>query len=91
LKLVKYDGTAKGYLLILTNKKRPGGTLRSADEVPVAALYLPKGELIAVSDQDFEILNEQGHIAKDRLQQVPESQSPDFQGFKGGFRLSSDS
>jgi hypothetical protein len=78
LKFVKYAGTAKGYLLILTNKKRPGGTLRLADEIPVAALYVPKGEVIAVSEQDFEILNEQGHIANGRLQEVPENQSPDY-------------
>jgi hypothetical protein len=67
LKLITYDGAGNGYLLILTNKKRPGGTLREAGEVPVAALYVLKNQVIAVSDQDYDILNEQGHIGDDKL------------------------
>jgi len=72
LKFVKYGGKANGYLLILTNKKRLAGSIPQADEVPVAVLYAPKGQVIAVSELDFEILKEQGHIAKGQLMEVPE-------------------
>jgi diaminopimelate epimerase len=70
LKFVKYDGNGNGYLLILTNKKRSPSTIPAADEVPVAALYVKKDEVVAVSEQDFDILNGQGHIGNDRLHEV---------------------
>jgi hypothetical protein len=72
LKFVRYDGTGNGYLLILTNKKRSGELMREAGEVPVAALYIPNGQIVAVSEQDFQILNEQGHIGKEKLREVPD-------------------
>jgi diaminopimelate epimerase len=65
---VTYKGSGNGYLLILTNKKRPGGTLRTTDEIPVAALYVLKDQIIAVSEQDFEILKEQSHIGNEKLE-----------------------
>jgi hypothetical protein len=75
---VKYDGNGNGYLLILTNKKRPPSTIPAADEVPVAALYLKKDDVVAVSDQDFDILNEQGHIGNDRLHEVSSAYNRPF-------------
>ncbi len=73
---MKYDGNGNGYLLILTNKKRRSNTRPAADEVPVATLYVKKDEVIALSDQDFEILKEQGHIANDRLHEVSSAYGP---------------
>jgi phosphoribosylcarboxyaminoimidazole (NCAIR) mutase len=75
LKFVKYDGTAHGYLLILTNKKRPSNIPSMADEIPVATLYVQKGHTVAMTDADFLILTEQGHIGSDRLKEVPEEKT----------------
>jgi sorbitol-specific phosphotransferase system component IIA len=88
LKFVKYDGYADGYLLILTNKKRSSGTIGLVDEIPVARLYVQKGQVIAVSDQNFETLKEQGHITntKDGLQEV-EKTSTYGPGDKPYFRV----
>lgn len=36
---------------------------------PVALLYVRKGDQLAVSDTDFEILKEQGHIGRDKLEE----------------------
>jgi hypothetical protein len=65
---VTYKGSGNGYLLILTNRKRPGGTLRDTDEIPVAIHYVPRDEVVAVSEQDLEILKEQNHIGNEKLQ-----------------------
>ncbi len=70
MKFVKYDGNGNGYLLILTNKKRSPSTIPLLMKVPVAALYVKKDEVVAMSEEDFEILNGQGHIGNDRLHEV---------------------
>jgi hypothetical protein len=67
---VRYEGTADGYLLILTNK-RPS-IVSKADAMPVAALYVQKDHTVAVSEADFLILKEQGHISNDGLKEVSE-------------------
>jgi hypothetical protein len=72
LPFVTYNGPAKGYLLILTNKKRTEETPAEGDQVAVAALYLRQGRKIAVSDFDLQILKDQRHIGKGKLEIVSE-------------------
>ncbi|MGB9022765.1 MAG: hypothetical protein WCC94_04940 [Candidatus Bathyarchaeia archaeon] len=84
MKFVKYNGHATGYLLI--NKKRRASDISAADEVPVPVLYRSRNQVIAVSDRDFEIVEEQGHIAGDNLQEVEKPfgyGSGDNHGFVG--------
>ena len=63
-----YRGSGSGYLIILTKEKRKLASKESPE--PVAVLYVKKDERIAVSDGDFEILKEQGHIGKDKLEEA---------------------
>jgi len=75
LPFVTYKGSGHGYLIILTNRKAKQRAIPTEDEVPVAMLYIPKNQAIALSDGDLTILKEQNHIGKDKLEEVPEDNS----------------
>jgi hypothetical protein len=78
LSFVTYNGAGSGYLLILTNKKRSERPiLPPTDEMPVGLLYILKGQIVAVSEQDLQILMNWNHIGKGKLEEVPPPPPPD--------------
>jgi hypothetical protein len=69
LRFVRYNGPASGYLLILTDESREK-SIASAYEHPAGIMYVPKGQVVALSELDFEILRRQAHIGKDKLEET---------------------
>ena len=56
-------------MLILTDKSRDK-LIPLSDERPTGIMYVRKGEVVAVSDLDFEILRKQAHLGKDKLEEA---------------------
>lgn len=74
LKFVKYDGTASGYVILF------GSGISSQ---ATGGLNITKGMVIALSDNDFELLKKMGHIGEGKLEEVQSSSSSPDAVFAG--------
>ena len=72
IRMLEYKGNGSGYLVVIYAKKKSDieNKLILDTSTPIQSFLVRKNEPIAVTEATYYMLNEQGHIGKQKLEPV---------------------